>query len=165
MSARVLIAGVGNIFFGDDGFGVEAIRRLQQERFAPHVRVADFGIRGTHLAYELMDGYDLAILIDALPRGREPGTLTVLEPDRTSQTQQPDAHGMDLTGVFAFMQMLGGAPPRIVIVGCEPASLDEEIALSEPVRRAIEASVPLVHRLLETLTPATAALEVTHERQ
>ncbi len=148
MSGRVLVAGVGNIFFGDDGFGCEVARRLAAETLPPEVVVEDYGIRGTHLAYEMLAGYERAILIDAVSRGAEPGTLFVIEPDVAAMAGVPDAHGMDLSTVFGMLRMLGGDVPEIRIVGCEPASIDESIGLSEPVERAIDAAVSQVRSLL-----------------
>ncbi|HEY8298044.1 MAG TPA: hydrogenase maturation protease [Candidatus Baltobacteraceae bacterium] len=154
---RTLIAGVGNIFFGDDGFGVEVARRLALERLPHHVKVADYGIRGVHLAFELVSGYDRAIVIDAVPRGGQAGTLYVIEPDLNALAPAPDSHSMELANVFAFMKRLEGPRPEITIVGCEPASAIERMELSEPVRRAIEPAVALVRSLLarETTLPLT----------
>ncbi|MDQ2866242.1 MAG: hydrogenase maturation protease [Candidatus Eremiobacteraeota bacterium] len=149
MSGQILIAGVGNIFFGDDGYGCEVIRRMQQKPLPSGVRVEDYGIRGTHLAFELMSGYGGAVLVDALSKGGEPGTLYVIEPDLNAAGGTPDAHSMDLQTVFAFMRTLEGVAPRIIIVGCEPATIDEGIGLSEVAERAVENSLPLVLEVLE----------------
>ncbi|GAC1658309.1 MAG: hydrogenase maturation protease [Vulcanimicrobiaceae bacterium] len=149
MSQRVLIAGVGNIFFGDDGYGCEVIRRMANETFPQGVRVEDYGIRGTHLAFELMSGYDAAILIDAVPKGGDPGTLYVIEPDLESASGAMDAHSMDLQAVFAFMRTLEGVPPRIIIVGCEPASAEDEIGLTKVVEQAVGKTIPLVREVLQ----------------
>ncbi len=154
MSGRVLIAGVGNIFFGDDGFGSAVAQRLAQETL-DGARVEDFGIRGMHLAYELLAGYTAAVLIDAVPRGSEPGTLYVIEPAPVESALAPDAHRMDLANVFACVRMLGGEPPPITIVGCEPATIDEGIGLSEPVQRAVEAAIPLVCRVARSVAAKT----------
>ncbi|MDQ6930174.1 MAG: hydrogenase maturation protease [Candidatus Eremiobacteraeota bacterium] len=149
MSARILIAGVGNIFFGDDGYGCEVISRMRDEIFPPDVRVEDYGIRGTHLAFELMSGYEGSILIDAVPKGGPPGTLYVIEPDVEEATGTIDAHTMDLQAVFAFMRTLEGVPPRILIVGCEPAAEREEMGLCEEVEQAVGKTIPLVHEVLK----------------
>jgi hydrogenase maturation protease len=149
---RLLVAGVGNIFCGDDGFGVEVVRRLSREELPEFVRVADFGIRGLHLAYDILDGrYDVTILVDALPRGQLPGTLYVFEPDlQTNNTPQPaDAHAMDLASVFAMLRNLGGTPGRVLIVGCEPASIDDGIALTGDVERAAGEAVQLIRELID----------------
>lgn len=150
MTGRILVAGVGNIFLGDDGFGVEVVRRLGTERFPENVSVGDFGIKGIHLAYELLDGYETLILIDAVPRGEEPGTVFLLKPDVDSLPDMAaDAHGMEPAAVFAFLRSLGGSIPRTFIVGCEPKETEEAIGLSAPVERAVDEAVELVRRLLE----------------
>lgn len=147
MSARVLVAGVGNIFFSDDGFGSEVLRLLEGER-VDGVKIEDFGIAGLHLGYELLAGYERAIVVDVVPRGGTPGTLYVIEPDLSAAAPPLDAHRMDLTSVFAFVRTLGGEAPPIDIVGCEPLSVDEGIGLSEPVAAAVEPAAALVRRLI-----------------
>lgn len=147
---RILVAGVGNMFFGDDGFGPEVARKFARER-VEGVTVEDYGIRGLHLAYELTSGYDRAFLVDAAPRGDVPGTLYVIEPTARSSSRTPDAHSMDLENVFALMRMVGGEAPPITIVGCEPLETGEGIGLSDPVR----AAVPHAVRLLRTLVHDT----------
>lgn len=112
----------------------------------------DFGIRGLHLAYEMLDGgYETTILVDAYPRGQSPGTLYVVEPDiRMNNTSQPlEAHAMDLTSVFATLGKLGGTPGRVLIVGCEPASIDVGIGLTSDVERAAEEAVQLIRELID----------------
>jgi len=151
MNHRVLVAGVGNIFLGDDGFGVEVVKRLAAEPLPDWVRVVDFGIRGIHLAYDLLDaGYETTILVDATPRGGEPGTVYLIEPDLealdTEGQGSPDAHGMNPEAVFGLLKTLGGTLKRVLIVGCEPAQTEEEIGLSAPVARAVEEAV---QRILE----------------
>lgn len=163
MSRRILIAGVGNIFFGDDAFGCEVVKRLASEPLPPEVRLEDYGIRGTHLAFELLSGYDGAILLDAVSRGGAPGTLYVIEPDLDGSGAIPDAHGMDLGNVFTFIKALDGTPPRVLIVGCEATAQREEMGLSDDVARAVDAAVPLVREVLEkyfveTRTPAGGIL-------
>lgn len=148
---RVLVAGIGNIFFGDDGFGPEVARALAADEF-PGVKIEDYGIRGLHLAYELVAGYDRAILIDAAPRGGDPGTLYVIEPDPGEAAIAPDAHRMDLENVFAFLRVIGGEAPPITLVACEPSKIVETMGLSRPVRAAVVPAADLVRRLLtETL--------------
>jgi hydrogenase maturation protease len=148
----VLVAGVGNIFLGDDGFGVEVARRLQSAALPDDVKVADFGIRGVHLAYELLDGYELVILVDATPRGEQPGTLYVIEPepDEPDPDEVPalDAHGMDPAAVLNLLGVLGGHVDRLLVVGCEPAVADEGMTLSPPVEAAIDPAVTLVQDLI-----------------
>jgi len=144
---KLLVAGIGNIFLGDDGFGPEVARKLAAEPIEG-VKIEDYGIRGLHLAYELVAGYDRAFLIDAVPRGGEPGTLYVLEPELAETPATPDAHRMDLENVFAFLKLAGGEPPPITIVGCEPSTAEEAIGLSEPVRAAVAPAVQLIRRLV-----------------
>ncbi|HEX3370552.1 MAG TPA: hydrogenase maturation protease [Candidatus Cybelea sp.] len=151
---RILVAGIGNIFFGDDGFGPEVARALATDRF-PGVRIEDYGIRGLHLAFELASGYDRAFLIDAVPRGGVPGTLYVLEPTSPAPGAVPDAHRMDLENVFAFLRVVGAEAPPITLIGCEPSEIDEGIGLSQPVRDMVVPAADLVRRLLdETLAAA-----------
>jgi hydrogenase maturation protease len=152
----VLIAGVGNIFLGDDGFGVEVARRLTAAGLPGGVQVGDYGTSGMHLAYDLADhGYDTTILVDAAPRGEVPGTLTVLEvrpEDRAELAaaggpQLFNGHGMQPEVVLGVLDMLGAEAGRILVVGCEPARLDQGIGLSAPVAAAVDEAVALVIRL------------------
>ncbi|MDT7579425.1 MAG: hydrogenase maturation protease [Pseudonocardiales bacterium] len=167
---RVLVAGVGNVFLSDDGFGVEVARRLSGRALPDGVEVADVGIRGMHLAYRLLDGYRALVLVDTVRNGREPGTLYLLEHDLDEPPPAPasdgpvfdgpvfDAHGMDpgaLLGVLdGLARGVGVDRPvdRVLVVGCEPASVDEGIGLTEPVAaavdRAMQAVVDLVGDLL-----------------
>jgi hydrogenase maturation protease len=150
MKPRILVAGVGNIFFADDAFGTAVLARIAQ---APidDVRCEDFGIRGLHLAFELLDGYTAAVIVDAVSRGGAPGTLYVIEPSEPPAATEPDAHRMDLGSVFGFVQRLGGNPPPVTIVGCEPESVDEGGEMTATVSRAVEAAVPLVRRVVNQL--------------
>jgi hydrogenase maturation protease len=143
----ILVAGVGNVFFGDDGFGPEVARALLREPL-DGAKVEDYGIRGLHLAYELLNGYERAILIDAVPRGGAPGTIYAIEPSDETPSGAPDAHRMDLQNVFAYLRVLGGEPPPVTIVGCEPASAEPGMGLSEPVSRSVGAAADLVRRLV-----------------
>jgi len=189
MTGKVLVAGIGNIFLGDDGFGVEVAARLARVELPDGVRVVDYGIRGMHLAYDLANGYDAAILIDATPRGGEPGTIYVIEPGPAESESEPrpgagaaagqvdappaeagadagetgtgeadagaadasrlfDAHGMQPDVVFGMLDMLGGGRPgRILIVGCEPASVDYGMGLSEAVAASVDEAVRVVGEL------------------
>lgn len=147
MSARILVAGIGNIFFRDDGFGVEVARRLARQTQPEGVTVSDFGIRGLHLAFEIVSGYDLVILIDAVSRGGPPGTLYVLEPEADRPAGAPDAHSMELQNVLAFVEQLGGHAPRMLIVGCEPSSMAPGIGLSEVTQGAVDRAMDLVRSL------------------
>jgi hydrogenase maturation protease len=147
--ASTLVAGVGNIFFGDDGFGVEVARRLQSVELPAGVRVADFGIRGVHLAYQLLDGYDTLILVDAIARGEAPGTVSLIEPQAGGTADASmDAHGMDPAAVLALVRQLGGRLDRVLVVGCEPAEICERMGLSEPVARAVDEAARLVRLLV-----------------
>lgn len=150
MTAGVLVAGVGNIFLGDDGFGPEAARRLAAEPLPPEVTVVDYGIRGMHLAYDLLEGYDGLVILDALPRRGTPGDVVVLEvgPEDLG-TGDFDAHGMEPTAVLASLGALGGRLPPTYVVGCEPADLSEGIGLSPAVAAAVDRAVRAVHHLLE----------------
>jgi hydrogenase maturation protease len=158
---RILVAGIGNVFLGDDGFGVALADRLARRSLPAAVEVVDYGIRGMDLAYALHDGWDAVLLLDATPRGRAPGTLYVIEPDLgdlDSLGRGVDAHGMDPVMVLGLARALGGPLPRVLVVGCEPQSVmrgDEEdvvAAISEPVRAALDEGVRLVESLLEDLT-------------
>lgn len=163
---RTLIAGIGNIFFGDDGFGVTVARRLLARSTRQNVTVRDFGIRGLDLAYAMQEGFDTVILVDALARGGEPGTIYVVEPDVSGDAQSfggtMDAHGLDPVRVLQLARSLGPLPRRVVVVGCEPATIegnanldDSFVALSAPVARAVDDAV----RVIDGLVPnATAAL-------
>ncbi len=145
---RILVAGIGNIFLGDDAFGVEVAKRLLAAKFPPEVVVRDFGIRGVHLAYELLEGaYDSTILIDATPRGGAPGTLYVIEPEFDGEASA-DAHTMTPETVFATLRAIGGHPGKVLIVGCEPASVEEGIGLSKPVEAALGEAVKLIRELM-----------------
>jgi hydrogenase maturation protease len=155
---KLLVAGIGNIFFGDDGFGPEVARTLAAQPIRG-VTIDDYGIRGLHLAYEMLAGYDRAILIDAMPRGGAPGTLYVCEPEMSDAGGAPDAHRMDLENVFALMRTIGGEAPPITIVGCEPSGIEETIGLSEPVRDAVLPAVELVRRLVTDTLAGEAELE------
>ncbi len=152
MSGRVLVAGVGNIFLGDDGFGVEVARRLASRPLPPDVRVADVGIRGVHLAFELLDGVDLLVLADAAQRGEAPGTVTVLEVDSPPEPGRADwlmdAHDMTPDAVLGLLGALGGQVGRTVVVACEPSELAAGIGLSGPVEAAIDEAVDAIERIV-----------------
>jgi hydrogenase maturation protease len=154
---RVLVAGIGNIFMGDDAFGVEVARRLTERQLPAGVDVGDFGIRGIDLMYALGEGYDAAVFVDAVPRGEPPGTLSVIEPRLEDGEVTLDAHGMDPVKVLSLARQVGSVPERILIVGCEPAvrmTGDEEDMvgeLSDPVRAAIGGAVELVESVVGEL--------------
>jgi hydrogenase maturation protease len=156
MPMRVLVAGIGNVFLADDGFGVVLADRLGRQQWPAGVQVADFGIRGMDLAYTLLDGWDAAILLDAAPRGEAPGTLYVIEPELDAADVAPEAHGMDPVTVLALARSLGGTPPRTLVLGCEPRTRmteDDEIdaELTEPVRAALDEAERLFASLLDDL--------------
>jgi hydrogenase maturation protease len=152
---RVLVAGTGNIFRGDDGFGPEVVLRLGRQSLPEMVTVRDYGVRGLHLAYALLDAPDLLIVIDAVARGDTPGTLFVIEPEIDSDAPEvtADPHGMSLPVVFASLRALGGQLPRVLIVGCEPAHLGETMGLSPSVARAVPPALELVRDLLARELP------------
>jgi hydrogenase maturation protease len=146
---RVLVAGIGNVFFGDDGFGVEVAQRLAKCPLPPGVRVLDAGIRTLHLAYELAGGrYELAIFVDAVSRGQAAGTLYVIEPDANSGDVLGDAHGMRIDQLLSMARALEGGEQveRVLIVGCEPACVSEGMGLSAPVSAVVDAAA---RRVLE----------------
>ena len=180
MTPRVLVAGIGNIFLGDDGFGVEVANRLvaRPDATPSTVRVEDFGIRGVHLAYELLEGYDVLVLLDAVPMHEPPGTLAVIEVG-TDLVAEPgdepapimDAHSMSPATVLSLLAGLGGAGlggqlQRILVVGCEPGTVEEGIGLSDAVVAAVEPAVALVEQVLGDLLAemATETVAELHSR-
>ena len=156
---RLLIAGIGNIFLGDDGFGVEVVKRLAGRELPEDVEVKDFGIRGMDLVYALQDDYDAVVFVDATPRGEEPGTVYLLEPEIEEDGEAVlDTHGMDPVKVIKFARALGAKPTRTLVVGCEPQVVvsgedyeDMLMELSEPVRSAVEEAAKLVESLVEKI--------------
>jgi hydrogenase maturation protease len=147
---RILVAGIGNIFFGDDAFGSEVARRLMSEPWPDDIRVVDFGIRGFDLTFALLEGYETVILLDATPRGGQAGTLYTLEPDTAefaSCVPEVEPHGMDPMRVLAMAHSMGATWKRLILVGCEPSAHVEGIGVSEPVRGAMEEAVKVVRRL------------------
>jgi hydrogenase maturation protease len=153
VTGGVLVAGIGNIFLSDDGFGVEVVSRLAATPLPDGVRVEDFGIRGVHLAYELLDGFDALILVDAVPLGEAPGTVAVIEPvddailDAGHVDQGFDAHSMSPEVVLGTLSRLGGTVDRIYVVGCQPACLDEGMGLSPAVEGAVDDAVAVCRQL------------------
>ena len=156
---KTLVAGIGNIFNRDDGFGSAVAQRLLEEPVPAGVRVEDYGIRGLHLALDLLDGCDVLVLVDALAGNDPPGTLCVLEPDRDGYGAAPlDAHLMDPGAVLRMVAELGGRVGRVLVVGCRPAELDEGIGLSAAVAAAVEPAVRLVQELVfERIAPCSVA--------
>jgi hydrogenase maturation protease len=166
MSKRILVAGIGNIFLGDDGFGVEVVRRLAGRELPEGVEVVDFGIRGLDLAYALQRDYDLVVFVDATPRGREPGTVYLLEPESEDDGEVVlDTHGMDPVRVIKFARTLGPTPARTFVVGCEPQTIisgeDYEemlMELSEPVRAAVDEAADLVASLVQRINKEVSSV-------
>jgi hydrogenase maturation protease len=161
MAPRVLVAGIGNLFLGDDGFGPEVVRRLAAEHTpAPGVTVIDYGIRGMHLAYDLLAGYDALVLVDALPAAGSPGEVAVLEvgPDDLGPGEF-DAHGMSPMAVLAGLTRLGGTLPPTYVVGVRTADVAERIGLSPAATAAIPAAITAIQALLARIgtdQPATS---------
>ncbi|MGQ0464915.1 MAG: hydrogenase maturation protease [Sporichthyaceae bacterium] len=151
---RVLVAGVGNVFLSDDGFGPEVLRHMTGRQEPDGVKVVDFGIRGVHLAYELLDGYDVLVVVDAAPRGLAPGTLSVLEVDPAAHSPLAedgpllDAHGMEPAAILRSLGSLGGQVARVLVLACEPSDLDEGMGLTPAVAAAVPAAVQTLHRLI-----------------
>jgi hydrogenase maturation protease len=157
MTPRLLVAGIGNIFQSDDGFGPEVARRLTDLPVPDGVRVADFGIRGVHLAYELLDGYDVAILVDAIPGSEPAGTISILEPAVSPLPsgghaggwgRALDAHDLAPDSVLTLLAELGGQLGKVLVVGCQPADAGEGMGLSPPVAAAVETAVGVVLELI-----------------
>ena len=170
---NTLVAGIGNIFLGDDAFGVEVIRRMPRTQLPENVKVIDFGIRGFDLAYSLMDeSYDLIILVDAVTKGGTPGTLYVIEPsleqhiDVEGPGEAMDAHGMNPMRVFNLVKKMGGRFKRILILGCEPETLGPEeglMGLSQPVDHAVDEAVLMLGRVLVELDPGDVLIKTGTE--
>ncbi len=159
---HILIAGIGNIFMGDDAFGSEVARRLMERNWPDEVRVVDFGIRGFDLTYALLDGYEVTIFIDATPRGEAPGTLYTIEPDLSelddggdnAQGAMIEPHGMNPLKVLRLAKSMGGEFKRILLVGCEPAPMEAEegeMGLSAPVQAAVDEAVLMVEALVRQI--------------
>jgi hydrogenase maturation protease len=151
--SRILVAGLGNIFLGDDGFGVAVAGRLLAHPPPGDVSVMDAGIRGVHLAYTMLEGYDLVILVDAVSRGGTAGTIYVIEPEAPADGADDsspviDAHDLDPAKVLRLVAAMGGSVGRVLLVGCEAGSLNEAGDLSEPVRDAVGRAVDLVETLV-----------------
>lgn len=170
MSGRTLIAGIGNVFLGDDGFGVEVVKRLAERELPEGVEVVDFGIRGLDLAFALMDPYESVIFVDALPRGESPGTVYLIEPEIEDKDEAAiDTHGMDPVKVIRFARALGAEIPRTLVVGCEPKVIpgrrggsetypydDMLMELSEPVQRAVNEAAKLVESLVKEISESSS---------
>ena len=165
--SKILVAGVGNIFMGDDAFGSEVARRLMDEGLPAEVQVTDFGIRSYDLAYALMDGYDVTILIDATSQKQPPGTVYLIQPDLSQLDQldgmMADAHSMNPVNVLRMLRTLGNSPGKLYLIGCEPAILDVEdgrMGLSEVVEAAIPQAIELIKSLVNDLLSEKPKMEV-----
>ncbi len=169
-SPSVLIACIGNIFLGDDGFGCEVAERLARRTWPDNVKVVDFGIRGFDLAYALLDGHDVTIFVDATPRGNQPGTLYTIEPDldeieNIEAGAVVDAHSMNPMKVLSMVKSMGGQFKKILLVGCEPATFGPEegqMGLSEPVAASVAKAVRVVESLVAGVLDETPA-QVVYE--
>ncbi|MEJ7583326.1 MAG: hydrogenase maturation protease [Acidimicrobiales bacterium] len=147
---KTLVAGIGKIFCSDDGFGVEVAKRLVDRPWPDDVHVEDFGIRGMHLALELLEGYDLLVLVDAMSCGETPGTVFLMDPDPVGEDAPPlDAHRMDPYAVLGMVNELGGEIGRVRIVGCEPSRIEEGMGLSPTVAAAVDGAIRMVEELIQ----------------
>jgi hydrogenase maturation protease len=162
---KILVAGIGNIFLGDDAFGCEIARQLARQSWPDNVRVVDFGIRGFDLAYAILDGYDATILVDATPRGDAPGTLYTIEPDLSELDALdveaiPETHGMNPLKVLKMVKAMGGEFKQVLLVGCEPATFGPEegfMGLSPEVQAAVPEAVKMVASLIKRIEGETWA--------
>jgi hydrogenase maturation protease len=155
---RILVAGIGNIFFGDDAFGCEVAAALMRRSLPEEVRVVDFGIRSYDLAYAIMDGPDVTILVDATSQGKLPGTIFLIEPDQSLVDSESDevlnAHSMNPVRVLQMVRSMGGKPGRLYLVGCEPAVLEPEegaMGLSQIVQAAVPKALEMIESLVQDL--------------
>jgi hydrogenase maturation protease len=147
---RLLVAGIGNVFRRDDAFGVDVAQRLACTALPDGVEVMDVGIRSVHLAFQLLDGYDELVVVDAVGRGDPPGTVTVAEAAiESGETEPLDPHRLEPGPLLASVQALGALPPRVVVVGCEPAEVGDGMGLSPAVAAAIGPAVDAVRRLVD----------------
>jgi hydrogenase maturation protease len=155
--SRTLVAGVGNIFLSDDAFGCEVVRLMAGRPVPAGVEVKDFGIRGVHLVYDLLDGCDLFVLVDAAARGEAPGTVSVIEVEVPEPEPEPsagpvmDAHDLTPDAIFAMLGSLGGRPGRSLLVACEPADVSAGMGLSAPVQEALPHAVRTVEEIIATI--------------
>jgi hydrogenase maturation protease len=164
---KALIAGVGNIFLTDDGFGPAVLEQVAGRTWPAGVTATDFGIRGVHLAYELLDGYDVLVVVDAAPRGLAAGTVSLIEVDPATADEPTDgplldAHGMEPVAVLRSLSSLGGSVSRVFVVACEPVDTGEGMGLTDAVAAAIPAAVSMLEQLISDLTgrsigPSSAA--------
>jgi hydrogenase maturation protease len=174
MPATVLIAGIGNIFQGDDAFGVTVVKKLAAFRFPEYVKVMDIGIRSIDLGFGLLAGYDLTILVDATTRGRAPGTLYTIEiqpdyiPDICDETAAFNSHSLDPVRVLALAKSMGAKFKRVLLIGCEPLVVDHDesghIGLSEVVQSAVDRAVDNIRQLVQELIVTTEQEVYSRER-
>ena len=157
-TTQVLVAGIGNAWLRDDGFGGEVAKRLEARELPAGVSVFDFGSGGLDLAYEVMRGYDALVLVDVSRQGGAPGTLYVMEPDQEdisagfADGEMIDPHGMDPQTVLRFVNAVGGWPGKVVVVACEPLSVEEMgLGLSAEVEGAVDRAVDVVLQTVEEL--------------
>lgn len=168
--SQILVAGIGNIFKGDDAFGVEVARRLAQSPLPAGVKVVDFGIRGIDLTYALLDGYDAAILVDTAKRGATPGTVSIIAPERhaaeeiSSEDLFLEPHDLDPAKVLRVVKALGGSCEHILLVACEPETFGDEetgaMGLSPPVAVAVDEAIKAIERLVGELLREQRAHEI-----
>jgi hydrogenase maturation protease len=165
----ILVAGLGNLFCSDDAFGVAVVEELAKRRLPDNVEVRDFGIRGIHLAYQLLEPYDLVVLVDAVERGGPPGTVYVIEAEPGAEPGPEvsmDAHDLAPDAVLSLVPRLGGTVGPVVVVGCEPAGIDAGIGLSPAVQEAVGTAVQVVTDLVtgQSAVPADRPVRTTEGR-
>lgn len=171
LTGRTLVAGVGNVFLGDDGFGVEVARELALRPGRDGVEIGDFGTGGVHLVYELLDGCDLFVLVDAASRGCEPGTVTVLEVEPSDAAPAADGapvmdgHGLTPDDIFAMLASMGGRPGRSLLVACEPADMGPRMGLSDAVQAAVPHAVRAVEEILGWADHTEGDRDVSHDNR
>jgi hydrogenase maturation protease len=175
--SKILVAGIGNIFLGDDAFGSEVARRLMDESLPPEVRIIDFGIRTYDLAYAIMDGYDVTVLIDITKQGRKPGTVYLIEPELNeagspgsggaspypADANLADAHSMDPARVLQMLRRFGNSPGKLYLIGCEPEILEAEdgqIGMSEAVENSVPQAIEWIKMLVSDLLQENPKKEV-----
>jgi hydrogenase maturation protease len=161
MTARILVAGVGNIFLGDDGFGVEVALALSRRQLPENVSVKDFGIRGFDLAYALLDPWDAVIIVDALPRGQAAGTLYVVEPNLAAASAETaiNPHGMDPVQVLNLAASQGTITAQVLVLGCEPQDFGDELEGRMGLSARVQAAVPEAAKMALELADRIATTE------
>jgi hydrogenase maturation protease len=169
---KILVAGIGNIFFGDDAFGCEVASQLAGRPLPQGVRVTDFGIRSYDLAYAIMDNYNATILVDATAQGNAPGTIYLIEPDLIKLDELPNesvnSHSMNPVRVLQLVRSLGGKPGWLRVVGCEPAVLESEegtMGLSEKVQAAVMPAIEMIESLIRDIFNGTEKAVATIDSQ